>query len=178
MTIHEQVIQGMREMADRYSATGVALELPPRSNQTLGTLYREIDLGKRLVAEILYHDRFANPMQAFQGGFLCAAFDEVYGPLSYMAAQRPAVTLEMGATFVRPFRPDDRSALFQAEVVAVTHTLIVMRGEARTKSGKLIATSTNTSLILSDDQLRGFGTRRKKENPTGIPAVADESLDT
>jgi acyl-coenzyme A thioesterase PaaI-like protein len=89
----------------------------------------------------------------FQGGFICAAFDDVFGPLSYMAALRPVVTVDMNTTFIRPFTANDVSAIFTAELVSLSKSMLVMRAEARTLSGKLIATSTNTSMILSDDQL-------------------------
>src|SRR5258708_944519 len=161
MTAHEEVLSSMKEMAAKYSVGGRPLEMPPKSNQTLGTVYCEIDFGKTLTAEIEYDERFSNPTRVFQGGFLCAGFDEVFGPLSYMAAQRPVVTLDMGTAFVRPFRPSDGSALFQPQVVAITKSLVLMRAAAKAKSGKLLATSTNTSLILSDEQLQAFAPRRK-----------------
>jgi len=69
-------------MAERFSQVGVKLQMPPASNCTLGTRYTDIDLGKMLAAEFKFDPKFSNPMTVLQGGFLCAIFDDVYGPLS------------------------------------------------------------------------------------------------
>lgn len=153
MTVHERVLQSMKEMVAKFAASGVALELPPQSNRTLGTEYVEIDFGKSLAAEFKYDARFANPLRLFQGGFLAAAFDEVFGPLTYMAAERPTVTIEMSTSFVRPFSERDESIRIRAEVVSRTRTLLVLRAEAHTKAGKLVATSTTHSLVVTDQNL-------------------------
>lgn len=153
MTVHEQVMKGMREMAEKFSHVGVMLDMPPPTNKILGTIYTEMDFGKMLAAEIKFDPKFSNPMHVFQGGFLCAAFDEVYGPLTYMASGRPVVTIEMSATFIRPFTEKDESITAKAEIVAQTKTLIVLKGEAKNKEGKLIAISTSHSLIITDAQL-------------------------
>lgn len=152
MTAHEQVMKSMLEMKETFAAIGIALELPPPSNKTLGTVYTEIDFGKKLAAEIKHDHAFTNPLGMYQGGFLCAGLDDVYGPLSYMAAKKPVVTLDMNTSFVRPFVPKDVVAVFSAEVVSISKSVLFMRAEVRTQSGKLIATSTNTSMILSEEQ--------------------------
>ena len=154
MNVHDQVISSMREMAAKFPLAGLHLQLPPASNSTMGTRYTEMDLGKMLAAEFRFDPKFANPMQAVQGGLLCAMFDEVYGPLSYMAAGRPVVTIDMSTTFLRPFTEKDEFVVVRAEVVAQSRTLLVLKAEARNNKGKLIATSTSHSLITSDQQLK------------------------
>ncbi len=144
----------MREMAEKFEGMGVRLQLPPNSNLTMGAHYTEIEYGKTLTAEIKFDDRFTNPMHMFQGGFLCAALDEVYGPLTYMAAGRPVLTIEMSTSFVRPFMAKDESIVVRAEVVNQSKTLMILKAEVRLKSGKLVATSTNHSLICNDSTLR------------------------
>lgn len=153
MSIHDDVVKNMKEMAEKFAQLGVQLELPPASSRTLNTLYTEMDLGKSLAAQIKFDNRFANPLQMFQGGFLCGAFDEVFGPLTYMAAGQPVVTIEMSTSFIRPFTAKDEFITIRAEVVNKSKTLIVLKAEARSKAGKLIATSTNHSLVLSEDQM-------------------------
>ena len=154
MNVHDQVISSMREMAAKFAQAGVQLQLPPASNSTMGTRYTEIDVGKMLAAEFRFDPKFGNPMEVVQGGLLCAMFDEVYGPLSYMAAGRPVVTIEMSTTFLRPFTEKDESIVVRAEVVAQSRTLLVLKAEAKNNKGKLIATSTSHSLITSDQQLK------------------------
>lgn len=152
--MNDFVMQNMREMTEKFAGLGVRLQLPPNSNRTMGTRYTEIDFGKSLAAEFKFDDRFTNPMHLFQGGFLCAALDEVFGPLTYMAAGRPVMTIEMSTSFVRPFTAKDECIVVRAEVINQSKTLMVLRAEVRSKSGKLIATSTNHSLISNESNLR------------------------
>lgn len=153
--VHELVLQNMKEMAAKFSSFGVSLELPPASNIALGTKYVGLDLGKSLAAEFLFDDKFTNPLKMLQGGFLCAAFDEVFGPLTYMAAKTPVVTLEMSTSFIRPFTAKDESITIKAEVISKTKTVLILKAEARTKAGRLVATATNHSLVVSDSNLQG-----------------------
>lgn len=148
MTVHEQVMQGMKEMAKRVADSGGRdLQMPPPSNMALGTEYIAMEYGKMLTARIKFDQRYTNPLHMFQGGFLCAALDEAYGPLTYMAAEKPVVTIEMSTSYVRPFTAKDEWIDVKAEVVAKNRTLIILKAEARTKDGKLVATSTSHSII-------------------------------
>lgn len=154
MSPHEQVRKSMEEMAEAFAQNGVALEMPPQSNRTLNTEYVEIDYGKMLAAQIKFDPRFTNPMGMFQGGFLCAAIDDVFGPLTYMAAARPVVTIEMSTSFLRPFTAKDEFVTIKAEVVSKSKTLLVLKAEVHSKEGKLIASASSHSLIISEQNLK------------------------
>jgi osmotically inducible protein OsmC len=91
MSVHDDVMKDMKEMAEKFAADGIKLQMPPPSGNLLNTRYTDMDFGKMLAAEFDFDPRFRNPIGTFQGGFLCGAFDEVFGPLTYMAARRPAV---------------------------------------------------------------------------------------
>jgi uncharacterized protein (TIGR00369 family) len=153
MDVHEAVLQHMEQLREKFAAQGISLRLPPPSVEVLGTRYVEMDYRKMLAAEFRFDERFSNPIGSFQGGFLCAAFDEVYGPLTYIAAQRPVITIEMSTTFLRPFTERTGVMIINAEVVSRGKTLLVLKAEARSGEGKLIATSTNHSLIVADESL-------------------------
>jgi uncharacterized protein (TIGR00369 family) len=154
MNAQDFVQTHMEEMKRQFQEAGIVLDLPPASNVTLHTRYTDIDPGKMLTAEIPFDARFANPIHVFQGGFLCAAFDEVFGPLSYMAAQRPVVAIEISTSFIRPFAPKDEYISIRAQIVSQTKSLMIMKAEAKSKTGKLIAISSNHALILSDEQMK------------------------
>lgn len=154
MTVHEQIMHSMKSMEDSFAQQGIQLELPPSSNQAMGTEYVEIDIGKMLAAKFKFNSAYTNPLKMFQGGFVCAAMDEVFGPLTYMAAQRPAVTIEMSTSFVRPFTIKDQWMIIKAEVISQSKSLLLLKAEARTPDGKLIATATNHTMILSDQNLK------------------------
>jgi uncharacterized protein (TIGR00369 family) len=143
----------MKAMVEQFAAAGVDLRLPPESNKTLGTEYTDFEPGKMIAARVRFEERYTNPLRLYQGGFLCAVLDEVYGPLTYIAAGRPAVTIEMSTSFVRPFTAKDEFVHVRAELVSQSKTLLVLRAEARNPAGKLIATSTSHSLIVQDQAL-------------------------
>lgn len=154
MNIHQQVMNSMKEMAETFNSSGVKLQLPPPSSIAVGTTYIGLDYGKSITAKIPFEARFANPLSMYQGGFLCAAFDEVFGPLTYMAAGRPAVALEMSTTFIRPFIASDEFIEVKAELVSKTRTILVLKAEATNSQGKLVAIARNHSVIASDDNLK------------------------
>jgi acyl-coenzyme A thioesterase PaaI-like protein len=154
-TVHEQVMKSMKDIAEQFARSGIALLMPPPSNTTLGTTYTAMEHAKSLSAEIRFDERFCNPLRVLQGGFLCAVFDEVFGPLAYMAAKRPVVTIEMSRTFIRRFTEKDQVLSVRADLVARSRSVLVLRAEAQCRSGRLIATSSSHSLILSDSQLEG-----------------------
>jgi len=140
-TPHEQVLACMREMSVMAERSGVKLRLPPPSSESMGTRYVGILSGKMLTAEILFNEGFSNPTGVMQGGFLCAAFDEVFGPLSYMTAGRPVVTIEMSTSFLRPFHPRHKVLTVRADVVFCSKAILLMEAKATRPDGKLIAIS-------------------------------------
>ncbi len=156
-SIHENFIKSMEEMTAQFAKAGIKLQLPPTSTKTLGTRYTKIDYGKLIQAEIPFDEKYCNPIGIYQGGFLCGVLDEVYGPLTYMACGRPVVTLEMSTSFIRPFTKKDELIIVEATVVDKTKSLLILRAEARNREGKLIATSTSHSMILSDEQIKQRG---------------------
>ncbi|RYZ78953.1 MAG: PaaI family thioesterase [Proteobacteria bacterium] len=150
MSAHDLVLKSMNEMAAKFSQAGHSLQMPPHSNSALGTQYIDLTMGTMLEARIPYDLRYTNPLLGYQGGFLCAALDDVYGPLTYMSAERPVVTIEMSTSFIRPFHAKDEFVTIKAEVVTKTKALIFLKAEVRSREGKLIATSTNHSMIIQE----------------------------
>lgn len=155
MSVHEEIMSSMKGMAETFAGLGVKLILPPKSNEALRTEYTAVDMGKMLEAKIPFDHRYTNPLKMYQGGILAGAFDEVFGPLTYMTAGAPVVTLEMSVTFLRPFTERDGYVSIRAEVVSKTKSVIVMRAEARNPEGKLVATAQNHSIIVSEQKLKG-----------------------
>ena len=148
MSVNEEFYKLMLEMAEQAKVSGLELDMPPNSIKTHKTVYTYFEPGKILCAEFSFDERFTNPLKVYQGGFLCAAFDDVFGPLTYMAAKKPAVTLQMNTTFIRPFIAKDKKMIIKAELISQTKSLLVMLAEAKTLEGKLIAIANNQSFIL------------------------------
>jgi acyl-coenzyme A thioesterase PaaI-like protein len=147
MTPHEQVLACMREMSVMVDRSGARLRLPPPSSKSMGTRYVGILSGKMLTAKISFNESFSNPTGVMQGGFLCAAFDEVFGPLSYMTAGRPVVTIEMSTSCLRPFHPLHKVLTVRADVVFLSRAILLMEAKATRPDGKLIAVSKATCSV-------------------------------
>ena len=144
MSIHEDFNAIMMKM----KSANPKLQLPPKSftetkSEVVG--YDEKSLSIRFP----FDERFTNPLGMFQGGMLCTLLDNVYGPLSYMAAQTGTITLDMNCTYIRPFLPDSKYVTIKATVVSKSKQLIRMQATVEDAAGKLVATSTTQSLILS-----------------------------
>lgn len=96
-----------------------------------------------------------NPLHTMQGGFIVAAFDNVFGPLSYLAARVPCVTLNLNTQFIRPVALDDRITV-RATVVSRNTQVLQMTGEAFNSRNKLVATASATATIAGTGAKNGL----------------------
>ncbi len=138
----------MNEMAAQFKSIGFEVEIPPNSMKTHGAIYNDYEPGKMLSAVFPFNENFLNPLRTYQGGFLCAAIDDVFGPLTYLTAKRPVLTVQMNTTFIRPFTQKDEKITIRAEVISQSKSLLVLQAEVKTQDGKLIAISNNQSFIM------------------------------
>jgi uncharacterized protein (TIGR00369 family) len=150
MTTQEQFLQAMLELKNKMGENGEKLIIPPPSMLTLKHEYINFIPGKSLVAEVPFNREFVNPVGYFQGGFLAAAIDDVFGPLSYLTACAPCVSLDFNVKFIRPFVSEHKKIEIEAHVVAKTKSLITMEAKIKTKEGKLLAIANMNSMILQD----------------------------
>ncbi len=88
-----------------------------------------------------------NPQANMQGGFITAAFDNVFGPLSYLAARGACTTLDIHTQFIRGIGEGD-TLYITAEVIARGPSTLFMTAEATNSAGKCIATSSTNLLIV------------------------------
>lgn len=138
MNTHENILQRMEEFL-RQNAGGTPLLLPPPTLVELGARFLEFVPHTSLTISLPFQGRFTNPLGLYQGGMLGAALDEVFGPLSYMSAGAPCVTLEMSVTYLRPFRASDFELRIRGEILKQTSQFIFMRAEAITLGGEKVA---------------------------------------
>jgi uncharacterized protein (TIGR00369 family) len=141
MTVHEQWLQKLKNFPGN-------LKLPPPTLMELGLEYVEMVENKKMVASVPFQKRFTNPVGLYQGGVLSACVDEVFGPLSYLAANGPCITLSMNMTFLGAFKEDMGQCLIEAVVLKQTKNFIFLRAEVKTKEGELIAHSESHVKIL------------------------------
>jgi acyl-coenzyme A thioesterase PaaI-like protein len=117
------------------------LELPPPSLKELELEYLEIIPGSKMVAKVLFQKRFTNPMGLYQGGILSGCIDEVFGPLSFLTANGPTMTLALNTTYLGAFKESMGHCLIEAMVLKKTKNFIFMKAEVKSPQGELLATS-------------------------------------
>ncbi len=154
MSVHETLMNQMVQYQKQIAEMGINLSLPPLSMLELKLEYTKVEPGILLEAKFPFQKRFTNPVGLMQGGFLAAAMDDIFGPLSYMTAQRPCMTLSMNVTYLRAFSEKDQEVILTGKVIQKTKSFIFMRVEVKNNQGDIVATADSHVSILRDDQLQ------------------------
>ena len=154
MSVHESWLNSVRSyQSELLTKTGLDLVLPPSSLEELKLEYILIEAGTKMRARLPFQKRFTNPMGLFQGGFLSAAIDEVMGPLSYLSAKVPCMTISMNVTFIRPFQEKMGHCLIEAKILRRTANLIFLRAEVESPEGDLLAHAESVVTVMREDQI-------------------------
>lgn len=132
MTAHQEFLELVKKFPKN-------LQLPPPTLDELGLEYVEINPGKNLKAKVPFQQRFTNPVGLYQGGILAACIDEVFGPLSFMSAEAPCITLSMNITYLQGFTKEMGHCLIEANVLKKTKNFIFMRADVKSPEGELMA---------------------------------------
>jgi len=154
MSVHEQWMKSLKVTKEQLQSQGVDVQLPPPSMLELQIEYIEVVPGKKMTGKIPFQQRFTNPIRTFQGGFLSAAIDDIFGPLSYVTAGKPCTTLSLNTTFLKPFLSKHEYCLIEAEVLQKTKSFIFMRAKVTDPDGEILAHAESHVSILRDDQLQ------------------------
>lgn len=133
MTVHQKFLDSVEAFKNDN------LTLPSPALQELKLEYIEIIPATKIVAKLPFQKRFTNPVGVFQGGMLSASIDEVFGPLSYMTAGGPCMTLSMNVTFLGSFKETMSYCLIEANVLKKTKNFIFMRSDVTSPEGELLA---------------------------------------
>ena len=154
MSVHEQWLENLKKYrTDILAQTGTDLQLPPPSQTELQIEFLEIAPGKKMVARVPFQRRFSNPIYTYQGGMLTAAMDDVFGPLSYVTAERPCTTLSLNTTYLKAFTEKMGHIIITATVLSKTKSFIFMRADVHAPDGQMIAHAESHVAILRDDQM-------------------------
>lgn len=110
----------------------------------------EVDAGQKVTHLFPVSEQFTNAVGSMQGGFITAAFDNVFGHLGYMiSAGRQIATLDINTTFIRPVFPGDQLRI----TVHLKHcgkTVAYMEGEAVNSEGHTIAFAQTHIIFLNE----------------------------
>ncbi|WP_336297510.1 PaaI family thioesterase [Leptospira sp. GIMC2001] len=126
---------------------GIDITIPPPSFMDMSAEIEEYERNKRLIVSFPVTKNQTNPLGNMQGGYIAAAFDNTFGPLSYLVAKKPSTTIDMNIQYIRGVACDQK-VVVEAKVEAKGFSTIHMTAEMRTETGKLLATATTNLLIL------------------------------
>jgi uncharacterized protein (TIGR00369 family) len=136
--------------------SGPALQVPPNCLLEMEGRLLDYEPGRMLQAAFPASPRYANPMGTIQGGFIAAAFDNVLGPLSYLAAGRPCTTSSLSVNFIRAIRPGDEIRI-TARVISRSRQTLHLRAEAVNRAGKLAAVALTNLAVVKNPVASGPG---------------------
>lgn len=128
--------------------TNFALKLPPHVTLELQGEVIEYISKKELKMRFPVQEKHTNPLGNLQGGILSAMFDDVFGPLTYVSAGKPVLTLSLQITFIRGISPGDTIDI-HAEVLSRGLTAMFLSAKAFNQNGKLVATAESQNQILN-----------------------------
>jgi len=136
-----------KELEEFRGLVGAGMPFPPPCFTSMEGEFLEYESRKSLKVSFPVLPGNLNPQGKMQGGFLTAAFDNVFGPLSYLAARTPCITLDIHTQFFRGLEVGERVTIV-AEVAARGTNSIYMTAEAKNPAGKVVATSHTNLLIV------------------------------
>ena len=135
-------IEILHDEFSRLGAMSPSAALPPNCAVMMKGKYVGYESRMMLAIAFPVLEEYLNPMKAMQGGFITAAFDNVFGPLSYLAARTPCTTLDLHTNYIRSIAAGDTLTV-TARVVSRGLSAMHMSGDAVNGKGKLIATCTS-----------------------------------
>ena len=124
----------------------LGITFPPNCFTSMQAKFVEYESRRSLAVAFPVLEESLNPLRTMQGGFLVAAFDNVFGPLSYLSARYPCVTIALHTQFIRPAEPGDRITI-KANVLSRGARILQMTGEAFNSKNKLVATASATAAL-------------------------------
>jgi len=124
------------------------LAMPPKCFIEMGGRFIDYQENKSIRLGFPVQERYSNPAGNLLGGMISAAFDNTFGPLSYLAAKKPTVSLDLNITFIKPIRPEDLELIVEGNIVKISKKFIIFEGKAYNPDNELIATGTSRMMIL------------------------------
>lgn len=103
--------------------------------------------------------RFLNPVELVHGGFIAAMIDDVMSPAgqTLLGPDQHLATLEMKINYLRPAAAG--RFIGEGRVVRRGRAVVFMEGSLMSEDGSLIATATETALVVSGPAGSGKGKR-------------------
>ena len=119
----------------------------PECAQFMGARFEEHIAGKSISFSFPVKEEYLNPGKTMQGGFITAAFDNVFGPLSVLEMGTFfSAAVNINTSYHRPVFLGDEIKV-TAYVKAKGKKKLHMVAEAYNKEGKIVASATSDYLL-------------------------------
>ncbi|MFH0988751.1 MAG: PaaI family thioesterase [bacterium] len=145
----EQLVRFHEEVETLLCTRCQGVQIPPNCFTTMQGKFLQYESRTALTTAFPVLNETLNPIQTMQGGFIAAAFDNTFGPLTYLAARALCVTIDLHTQFIRTIEEGD-TLIISAKVISRGPATIVLSAEAQNSKGKLIATASATAMIVKD----------------------------
>ncbi|HCA78314.1 MAG TPA: PaaI family thioesterase [Bacteroidetes bacterium] len=143
------------EMEEIMRQAGGGATFPPKCFLSMKAEFVSYESRQSLIVTMPVLDESLNPVQMMQGGFIGAAFDNAFGPLSYLAARAPCATMNLSVQFIRPVELGERLTV-HAKVASRGIQVLHMTAEAFNSKNKLVAAAVAGAAVMrSASQSKG-----------------------
>lgn len=143
----EETQKILEEMTTEFNTGGRKITVPPPIFTAMKAEILGYEKGKSITVAFPVEEYQTNPMGVMQGGVIAAAFDNAFGPLSYLVAKKPTTTIDMNIQYIRGVATGQK-VVVSATVEAKGFSTIHMIAKMETEKGKLLATASTNLLIL------------------------------
>lgn len=124
------------------------LELPPKVFREMEGRFTDYVEGTSMTVTFPLFERYQGPTGVVQGGIIAAAFDNSFGPFSYLVSGAFTTTVQMGLTFVRPLRSEDQELSVEVSLIELTDRFVFLEAVGRGAAGKVVARGSSVIVIL------------------------------
>jgi uncharacterized protein (TIGR00369 family) len=124
------------------------VEVPPKVFVDMQGRFLAYEKGKSLRAAFPILERYEGPTGVMQGGIVVAAFDNVFGPFSYLVTSSYCLTVNLSTSFIRPITRQEGELVVEASLVDRTKQILLLDGKAYTPQGKLVAQCSSQWLVI------------------------------
>ena len=146
-TVQDSYARHIDDPAKRRILDQVYGDAPPCFSSMQGNVV-DFVAGEDMTIAFPVLDTYLNPAGSMQGGMISAAFDNVFGPLCWIASGTPkGVMTEMTTAYHRPIFKGDCLTI-RAYVKVKGRRKVHMLADAYDNQQKLIATAVSTYLLL------------------------------
>jgi len=133
---------------NRFSPGG---HLMPNCFRTMKGEFLDYRSREMLKVRFPVQEEMLNPVLRMQGGFITAAFDNVFGPLSYVAARGLCSTIDIQTQFLRGIEAGDFLTI-EGRVVTRGSVTMHLTADGFNGKGKLVATCAANMIIHRDSR--------------------------